>query len=79
MSNYVWHGADGTEFGMRGAYREIAPPERLVNTEAFASPGTPVTLWSRRSWSSRAAGPRLRNLVQYRARRPLRIGSGTLG
>src|ERR1700740_2690854 len=32
---YVWRGADGTEMGMRGVYREIAPPERLVATESF--------------------------------------------
>ena len=32
---YVWHGADGTEMGMSGIYREITPPERLVATEVF--------------------------------------------
>lgn len=32
---YVWRGPDGTEWGMRGAYREIVPPERLVHTETF--------------------------------------------
>lgn len=32
---YVWRGADGTEMGVSGVYREIAPPERLVTTEVF--------------------------------------------
>ena len=32
---YVLRGPDGTEMVMRGAYREVVPPERLVNTESF--------------------------------------------
>lgn len=32
---WVWRGADGTNMGVRGIYREIVPPERLVNTEKF--------------------------------------------
>jgi uncharacterized protein YndB with AHSA1/START domain len=32
---YVWRNADGTEMGMHGVYREIVPPERIVNTETF--------------------------------------------
>jgi len=32
---YVWRGPDGTEMGMRGVYREVKPPERIVATEAF--------------------------------------------
>ncbi len=31
----VWRGPDGAEMGMRGTYREIVPPERLVHTELF--------------------------------------------
>ena len=34
--HFVWRkGEGGEEFGMRGEYREIAAPERLVNTEAW--------------------------------------------
>jgi uncharacterized protein YndB with AHSA1/START domain len=33
--HFVWRRADGTEMGMRGTYREIAPPERLVTTESW--------------------------------------------
>lgn len=32
---YVVRGPDGTNMGMRGVYREIVPPDRLVFTEAF--------------------------------------------
>lgn len=40
---YVWRSADGEEMAMRGVYREISPPERLVNTESWG-PGWPETL-----------------------------------
>ena len=33
--HFVWRGSDGTEMEMRGVYREIAPPERLVTTESW--------------------------------------------
>jgi uncharacterized protein YndB with AHSA1/START domain len=33
---FVWRSeSDGAEMGMRGVYREIAPPARLVHTESF--------------------------------------------
>src|SRR5262249_54445837 len=32
---HVWRGPDGVEMAMRGVYREIVPPERVVRTEAF--------------------------------------------
>lgn len=32
---YVWRGPDGTEMGMSGVFREIAPPARMVHTELF--------------------------------------------
>ena len=32
---FVWRRADGTEMEMRGEYREIVPPERLVSTESW--------------------------------------------
>ena len=33
--HFVWHRAEGTEMGMRGEYREVTPPERLVSTESW--------------------------------------------
>jgi uncharacterized protein YndB with AHSA1/START domain len=38
---YVWRNDDGTEMGMRGVYREVVPPERLVCTETFDQPWYP--------------------------------------
>src|SRR5438093_5936524 len=32
---YLWRHADGREMGMRGVFREIVRPERLVHTEVF--------------------------------------------
>jgi len=40
---FVLRGPDGTDMGMRGVYREIAPPERSVHTESFdAYPGESI-------------------------------------
>src|SRR5260370_29276617 len=40
---FVLRGPDGKDMGMRGLYREIAPPERSVHTAAFDDfPGEPV-------------------------------------
>ena len=33
--HFVWRRSDGTEMEMRGVYREIVPPERLVSTESW--------------------------------------------
>lgn len=33
--HFVWRRPDGTEMEMRGVYREVAPPERLVSTESW--------------------------------------------
>jgi uncharacterized protein YndB with AHSA1/START domain len=41
--HFVWRKTDGTEMAMRGAYREVAPPERLVSTESWG-PDWPETL-----------------------------------
>lgn len=39
---YVWRrDKDGSEMGMGGVFREIAPPERLVATEKFEQPWYP--------------------------------------
>ena len=43
---FVWRNTDGVEIAMRGIYREIAPPERLVSTESWGGdwPETTNTL-----------------------------------
>jgi uncharacterized protein YndB with AHSA1/START domain len=33
--HFVWRRTDGTEMEMRGEYREVAPPERLISTESW--------------------------------------------
>jgi uncharacterized protein YndB with AHSA1/START domain len=33
--HFVWRRADGTEMEMRGEYREVTLPERLVSTESW--------------------------------------------
>ena len=33
--HFVWRRSDGSEMGMRGTYREVMPPERLVSTESW--------------------------------------------
>jgi uncharacterized protein YndB with AHSA1/START domain len=33
--HFVWRKTNGTEMEMRGAYREVTPPERLVSTESW--------------------------------------------
>lgn len=33
--HYVWQKDDGERMEMRGTFREVAPPERLVNTERW--------------------------------------------
>ncbi len=32
---FVWRQAAGVEMGMGGVYREVVPPERIVNTQLF--------------------------------------------
>jgi uncharacterized protein YndB with AHSA1/START domain len=32
---FVWRQSEGVEMGMGGMYREVLPPERIVNTQLF--------------------------------------------
>jgi len=32
--HFVWRKADGSEMAMRGTYKEVVPPEKLVTTES---------------------------------------------
>jgi uncharacterized protein YndB with AHSA1/START domain len=36
--HFVWRKSDGTEMGMRGVYREVTPPDRLISTELWGEP-----------------------------------------
>jgi uncharacterized protein YndB with AHSA1/START domain len=33
--HFVWRRTDGSEMGMRGVYKEVVPPEKLVSTESW--------------------------------------------
>jgi uncharacterized protein YndB with AHSA1/START domain len=59
---WAWRGPNGEEMSMRGVYREIAPPERVVRTESFefGCAPRPASSWRRWSSPSRAARPRSR-------------------
>jgi uncharacterized protein YndB with AHSA1/START domain len=41
--HFVWRKPNGKEMDMRGTYREVAPPERLVSTERWG-PEWPETI-----------------------------------
>jgi len=41
--HFAWRNSDGTEMSMRGTYKEVKPPERLVSTESWG-PEWPETL-----------------------------------
>jgi uncharacterized protein YndB with AHSA1/START domain len=41
--HFVWRRDDGTEMEMSGVYREVVPPERIVNTERWG-PEWPETV-----------------------------------
>jgi uncharacterized protein YndB with AHSA1/START domain len=41
--HFVWRKADGKEMDMRGGYRDVVPPERVVSTESWG-PEWPETI-----------------------------------
>jgi uncharacterized protein YndB with AHSA1/START domain len=41
--HFVWRKSDGIEVAMSGVYREVVPPERVVNTERWG-PDWPETI-----------------------------------
>ena len=41
--HFGWRKSDGTEMEMRGVYKEVSPPERLVSTESWGD-GWPETI-----------------------------------
>lgn len=65
---FVWRGSDGTEMGLRGVYREIAPPERLVSTETFDDPWYPGEAVSALVLAEREGGTTLRNTILYESK-----------
>lgn len=41
--HFVWRKADGTEMAMRGTYKDVVPPEKVVTTESWG-PEWPETI-----------------------------------
>lgn len=65
---FVWRGSDGTEMGLRGVYREIAPPERLVSTETFDDPWYPGEAVSTLVLTKQGGRTSLTNTILYESK-----------
>jgi uncharacterized protein YndB with AHSA1/START domain len=66
---YVWrHETDGTQMGMGGVYREVAPPERLVTTEAFDEPWYPGEALLTSTLDEREGQTSLTIIIRYESR-----------
>jgi uncharacterized protein YndB with AHSA1/START domain len=65
---YVWNGPDGATMGMRGTFREITPPERIVNTEKFEQPWYPGEAVGTAVLTERAGRTTLTTTVSYDSR-----------
>ena len=65
---YVWHGPNGERMGMRGVYREIVRPERIVNTETFDESWYPGSAVGTAVLTERAGRTTLTTTVLYESR-----------
>jgi len=74
--HFVWRKPDGTEMGMRGVYREVVPPQRLVSTESWGGkwPETLNTV----TLAKASGGTALKLAIHYpsRAARDAALGTG---
>jgi uncharacterized protein YndB with AHSA1/START domain len=64
LAYFVWRRSDGTEMEMRGTYREIVPPDRLVSTESWGG-DWPETLNTLLLLSERDGKTTVTNTVRY--------------
>jgi uncharacterized protein YndB with AHSA1/START domain len=73
---FVWRDSAGAEMEMRGVYREIAPPERVVNTECWGD-GWPETV-NTLTLTESGGRTTITQAVRYpsRAARDAAIGTG---
>lgn len=65
---FVWRGSDGTEMGLRGTYREIVSPERLVSTETFDDPWYPGEAVSTLVLAEQGGRTTLTNTILYESK-----------
>ena len=75
--HFVWRRSEGTEMGMRGVYREVTPPERLVSTESWGG-GWPETLNTLVLSEENGKTTTIRNTVLYPSKeaRDAALGTG---
>jgi uncharacterized protein YndB with AHSA1/START domain len=62
---YVWRNASGDQMGMRGVFREIVRPERIVNTEKFDVPWYPGDATNTTTLVEQAGKTTLTNRILY--------------
>jgi uncharacterized protein YndB with AHSA1/START domain len=62
---YAWRGREGREMGMRGVYREIVVPERIVSTEEFDDPWYTGDAVGTLAFAERNGQTTVTNTVQY--------------
>jgi uncharacterized protein YndB with AHSA1/START domain len=65
---FVWRGPKGEEMGVKGVYREITPPERIVGTEAFEPAWYPGELAFTQSLVEQGDQTTLTMALQYASR-----------
>ena len=63
---FVWHNIDGNVMGMRGVYREIHVPERIVHTESID--GYPGEAVSTTVLLEREGRTTLKSIIQYESK-----------
>src|SRR5215207_3316940 len=66
--HFVWRGADGAGMGMRGVYREVAPPDRLVHTEVYDEDWTGGETLVTTVLEEQDGGTRMTSTVRYASR-----------
>ena len=62
---YEWAGPNGVTMGMRGVYREIVVPERIVSTEVFDDPWYPGDAVGTLTLQERDGRTTLTNTIVY--------------
>ena len=65
---YLWRHTDGKELGLRGVFREVTPPERIVHTERFDDPWYPGEALLTSTFSERGGKTTLTVTIQYESR-----------
>jgi|SRR5919109_638396 uncharacterized protein YndB with AHSA1/START domain len=65
---YLWRGPNGEQMGMRGVFREVVPPERIVNTEKFDEAWYPGEAVGTATLVEKSGKTTLTTVVRYESR-----------